>query len=116
MEGVSADLAYAPMNRDLAFVEAYGRLKGKLDGPTAARMWATSPLNRPHACDGKVATAEMVEQLVFLAHYGKVTLREKFPHKDARRMPGPARGDPAPDETLNEYRILIPRPRKITVD
>ncbi len=86
-DGASADLAYAPMNRDLAFVEAYGRLKGRLDGPTAARMWATSPLNRPHACDGKVTTAEMIERLVFMAHYGKVTLREKFPSKEARRMP-----------------------------
>ena len=29
----------------------------------------------------------MAEQLVFLAHYGKVTLREKFPKKGCRIMP-----------------------------
>ena len=48
---------------------------------------ASSPINRPHACDGKVTDAEMAEQLVFLAHYGKVTLREKFPATGSRRMP-----------------------------
>ena len=29
----------------------------------------------------------MAEKLVFLAHYGKVTLREKFPSAGNRRMP-----------------------------
>ena len=62
-------------------------MKGKIDAIEAVNLWASSPINRPHACDGKVTTAEMAEKLVFLAHYGKVTLREKFPAAGNRRMP-----------------------------
>ena len=50
-------------------------------------MWASSPINRAHACDGKITTTEMARELVFLAHYGKVTLREKFPQKGWRILP-----------------------------
>ncbi len=39
---------------------------------------ATSPINRPHACDAKLTTAEMAEKLVFIAHQGKTTQREKM--------------------------------------
>ena len=42
------------------------------------RLFASSPVNRPHACDGKITTGEMADQLVFVAHYGKTTLREKW--------------------------------------
>ena len=82
-----ADLAFSPWNRDIAFQRFYQRAKGRIDVRAVIEMFATSPINRPHACDGKVTSAEMAEQLVFLAHYGKVTLREKFPAKDSRRMP-----------------------------
>ena len=51
------------------------------------RLWASSPVNRPHACDGKVTDTEMGRQMVFLAHYGKTTLREKVPGAGNRRMP-----------------------------
>ena len=52
-----------------------------------SRLMASSPINRPHACDGKVTDAQMAEKLVFMAHQGKVTLREKFPVAGSRRMP-----------------------------
>ncbi|RPJ57681.1 MAG: hypothetical protein EHM23_19760 [Acidobacteria bacterium] len=81
------DLTYFPSNRDLAFFDYYQREKGRIDGISAVNVMATSPINRPHACDGKVTTAEMAEQMMFLAHYGKVTLREKFPEKNSRLMP-----------------------------
>ena len=81
------DLAFSPWNRDVAFQRFYERSKGRIDARSVIEMLATSPINRPHACDGKVTTSEMAEKLVFLAHYGKVTLREKFPAKDSRRMP-----------------------------
>ena len=81
------DLAFSPWNRDVAFNEFYRRMKGKIDSIAAVNLWASSPTNRPHACDGKITTSEMAEQLVFLAHYGKVTLREKFPQAGSRRMP-----------------------------
>ena len=55
--------------------------------PSAVRLMASSPINRPHACDGKVTDAQMAEKLVFMAHQGKVTLREKFPAAGSRRMP-----------------------------
>jgi hypothetical protein len=81
------DLAYSPSNRDLAMVEYYRQFKGRIDPVNAARLLASSPVNRPHACDGKVTSSEMARQLVFLAHYGKVTLREKFPMGSSRLMP-----------------------------
>ncbi|UCF64746.1 MAG: hypothetical protein JSW33_02620, partial [bacterium] len=80
------DLIFTPWNRDLAFNEMYKKYKGKMDAVTAARILGSSPINRPHACDGKITTSEMAEQLVFLAHSGKVTLREKFVGEN-RRIP-----------------------------
>ena len=81
------DLAFGPWDRDVAFRKWYDKVKGKIDAIETVNLWASSPINRPHACDGKVTTAEMAEKLVFLAHYGKVTLREKFPSAGNRRMP-----------------------------
>ncbi len=86
-EGRPFDLVFSAWNRDVAFNEFYQRFKGKIDSTTAVNMWASSPINRAHACDGKITTTEMARELVFLAHYGKVTLREKFPQKDNRIMP-----------------------------
>jgi len=80
-------VVYGPSNRDLAFWDYHRREKGKIDAASAVDAIATSPINRPHACDGKVVTSEMAEEMVFLAHFGKVTLREKFPEKGSRRMP-----------------------------
>ncbi len=85
--GAPYDPVFAPWNRDLAFNDYYRREKGKIDVPSLARLFATSPVNLPHACDGKITTSEMAEKLVFWAHHGKVTLREKFPAKGNRRMP-----------------------------
>jgi hypothetical protein len=81
------DMIFSPWDRDVAFWNFYSANKGRIDSIAAVNLWASSPTNRPHACDGKVTTSEMAEQLVFLAHYGKVTLREKFPEKGSRRMP-----------------------------
>jgi hypothetical protein len=81
------DPVYGPWDRDVAFRKWYDEVKGRIDATEAVNLWASSPTNRPHACDGKVTTAEMAEKLVFLAHYGKVTLREKFPLAGNRRMP-----------------------------
>ena len=81
------DVAFSPTNRDLSFMDLYRRRKGQIDGLTAVRELATSPINRPHACDGKVTTAAMAERLMFFASYGKVTLREKWVEKNARLMP-----------------------------
>jgi hypothetical protein len=81
------DLVFTPWNRDLSFVEYYKKEKGKIDAVSAVRVLATSPINRPHACDGKVTTSEMAKKMMFLAHFGKVTLREKFPDKMSRFLP-----------------------------
>ncbi|WLT30339.1 C45 family autoproteolytic acyltransferase/hydolase [Geothrix sp. PMB-07] len=78
-ENAPADLAFNTWNRDIAFQEvfkAYGQ-KG-FDIDIATRVMATSPINRPHACDAKLTTSEMAEKLVFIAHQGKTTLREKM--------------------------------------
>ncbi|WP_083967962.1 C45 family autoproteolytic acyltransferase/hydolase [Hyalangium minutum] len=73
------DLAFNTWNRDIAFsrfYEKYGH--GGITLDSAIRLLASSPINRPHASDGKVTTSEMSEKLMFLAHYGKTTLREKM--------------------------------------
>jgi len=73
------DMAFGAWNRDVAFwrfYEQYG--KGRIDLETSVRLLASSPVNRPHACDGKLTTSEMAEKLMFIAHYGKTTLREKW--------------------------------------
>ncbi len=78
-DNAPADLAFNTWNRDIAWWEAFkahGRTGFDID--TATRVMATSPINRPHACDGKLTTSEMVEKLVFIAHQGKTTQREKM--------------------------------------
>ncbi len=80
------DVVYGNVNRDLAFTQYYQREKGKIDGISAVNIMATSPINRPHACDGKITTSEMASHMMFLAHYGKVTLREKVVEKGSRLM------------------------------
>jgi len=81
------DLVFSPWNRDVAFNEFYQQYEGRIDSNVAVKMWASSPINRAHACDGKITTTEMARELSFLAHYGKVTLREKFPKGSERIMP-----------------------------
>ena len=78
------DLIFTPWNRDLAFNRMYKKYKGKMNAVIATKILGSSPINRPHACDGKITTSEMAEQLVFLAHSGKVTLREKFVGENKR--------------------------------
>ncbi|QSQ27154.1 hypothetical protein JY651_20555 [Pyxidicoccus parkwayensis] len=78
-DNAPVDLAFNTWNRDIAFQEYYAKFGNKgFDLDTATRMMASTPINRPHACDGKVTTSEMAEKLMFLAHYGKTTLREKM--------------------------------------
>ncbi len=81
------DLMFSPWNRDLAFNEFYREHKGEIDANAAVRLWASSPINRAHACDGKITTTEMAREMVFMAHHGKVTLREKFPTRGWRYLP-----------------------------
>ena len=81
------DLMFSPWNRDIAFNEFYRENQGKIDANAGVALWASSPVNRAHACDGKITTTEMANEMVFLAHHGKVTLREKFPTKGWRYLP-----------------------------
>lgn len=78
------DLIFTPWNRDLAFNKFYQEQKGNIDAIAGVNAWNTSPINRPHACDGKVTTSEMAEHLVFFANSGKVTQREKFINENGR--------------------------------
>jgi hypothetical protein len=81
------DLMFSPWNRDVAFNEFYRENKGLIDANAGVALWASSPVNRAHACDGKITNTEMANEMVFLAHHGKVTLREKFPTKGWRYLP-----------------------------
>ena len=78
-DNAPADLAFNTWNRDIAWQEVfktYGHAGFDID--SATRVMASSPINRPHACDAKLTTAEMAEKLVFIAHQGKATQREKM--------------------------------------
>ncbi len=88
------DLMFSPWNRDIAFNEFYKAHAGSIDAIAGVDLWATSPINRAHACDGKITTTEMAGEMVFLAHHGKVTLREKFPTKGWRYLPDLPDADP----------------------
>jgi hypothetical protein len=81
------DLTFSPWNRDIAFVQFYKSFKGLIGPGEAVNLLASSPINRPHACDGKVTTSAMARKMVFMAHFGKVTLREKVIEKNSRLMP-----------------------------
>ncbi|MCG6949838.1 MAG: C45 family autoproteolytic acyltransferase/hydrolase [Acidobacteria bacterium] len=88
------DLMFSPWNRDLAFNQFYAEHKGKIDANAGVALWASSPINRAHACDGKITNTEMAGKMAFLAHHGKVTLREKFPTKGWRYLPDLPGADP----------------------
>lgn len=79
-----SDIIWRPANRDIAFWNFYQEKKGEIDQHAAFDLWNSSPINRPHACDGKVTTSEMAEHLMFFAHSGKVTLREQFVGENGR--------------------------------
>ena len=86
VDGAPADMAFNTWNRDIAFWKFYEEKgKAQIDLEAAVRLMASSPVNRPHAFDGKVTTGEMAEKMVFLAHAGKTTLREKW--VGSRSMP-----------------------------
>jgi hypothetical protein len=86
VDGAPADMAFNTWNRDVAFWKFYEEHgKGKVDLEAAVRLLASSPVNRPHAFDGKLTTGEMADRMVFIAHYGKTTLREKW--VGSRSMP-----------------------------
>jgi hypothetical protein len=73
------DLIFRPANRDVAFQGMFEKYKGgKFNATAAVDIFATSPINRAHACDSKITTGEMIDQLAFIAHFGKTTLREKW--------------------------------------
>ena len=77
-DNAPVDLAFRTMDRDIALFQWFQGRKGPIDLAEAIRFWATSPVQRPHACDGKLTTAEMAEKLMFIAHQGKTTHREKW--------------------------------------
>jgi hypothetical protein len=88
------DLMFSPWNRDLAFNDFYRENVGVIDQQAAVDLFASSPINRAHACDGKITTRTMAERLMVLAHYGKTTQREKFPTRGWRAMPERPSADP----------------------
>jgi hypothetical protein len=98
------DVVFSPWSRDLAFNRFFKEHNGKIDAIAGVNLWATAPINMPHACDGKVTTSEMAENMVFLAHFGKVTMREKFPIKGGKIPDAP---DATPHLSLG-YSVVSP--------
>jgi hypothetical protein len=99
------DLNFSPSNRDIAMFDFFQQNRGKIDVPAAIGLMASSPVNRPHACDGKITSGEMAREMVFMAHYGKTTLREKIPGETPRM---PLLPDAIPHLTLG-YSVFSPK-------
>jgi hypothetical protein len=99
------DLNFSPSNRDIAMFDFFRRNRGRIDVNAAIGLMASSPINRPHACDGKITTGEMAREMVFMAHYGKTTLREKIPGETPRM---PLLPDAIPHLTLG-YSVFSPK-------
>lgn len=99
------DLTFSPSNRDIAMVNFFQQKRGQIDVKAAIDLMASSPINRPHACDGKVTSGEMAKEMVFMAHFGKTTLREKFPGETPRL---PLLPDAIPHLTLG-YSLFSPK-------
>ncbi|MCE1189384.1 MAG: C45 family autoproteolytic acyltransferase/hydrolase [Ignavibacteria bacterium] len=78
------DLTFRPWDRDVAFYNFYELAKGTIDANACINLWNSSPINRPHACDGKVVSSDMAEKMMFFINYGKVTLREVFVNENGR--------------------------------
>lgn len=83
-ENAPYDVTFKPVNRDITFRKFYEDTHGAIDAVAGIDLLATSPINRPHACDGKVTTGSMADKMMFFAHSGKVTLREKFVGENGR--------------------------------
>jgi hypothetical protein len=83
-DNAPVDLTFRPWDRDMAFWKFYEEFKGKIDVKAGIDLINSSPINRPHAHDGKITNSEMAEKLMFFAHYGKVTLREQFVGENGR--------------------------------
>jgi hypothetical protein len=99
------DLNFSPSNRDISMFNFFRQKRGKIDVNAAIGLMASSPVNRPHACDGKITSGEMAKEMVFMAHYGKTTLREKIPGETPRMALLP---DAVPHLTLG-YSIFSPK-------
>lgn len=78
------DLSFRPWDRDIAFWNFYEQNRGAINAEQGMKLVGSSPINRPHACDGKITTSAMAEKLMFHAHYGKVTYREMFVNENGR--------------------------------
>ncbi|HSQ34496.1 MAG TPA: C45 family autoproteolytic acyltransferase/hydrolase, partial [Candidatus Binatia bacterium] len=98
------DLTFSPSNRDIAMFDFFQANRGRIDLHAAIGLMASSPINRPHACDGKITTGEMAREMVFMAHFGKTTLREKIPGETPRMAALP---DAVPHLTLG-YSVFSP--------
>jgi hypothetical protein len=99
------DLNFSPSNRDISMFDFFRQNRGRIDVNAAIGLMASSPVNRPHACDGKITSGEMAREMVFMAHYGKTTLREKIPGETPRM---PLLPDAVPHLTLG-YSIFSPK-------
>jgi hypothetical protein len=99
------DLNFSPSNRDISLFNFFRENRGRIDLRKAINLMASSPVNRPHACDGKITTGEMAREMVFMAHYGKTTLREKIPGETPRM---PLLPDAIPHLTLG-YSTFSPK-------
>jgi hypothetical protein len=99
------DLNFSPSNRDISMFKFFQQNRGKIDVNAAIGLMASSPINRPHACDGKITSGEMAKEMVFMIHYGKTTLREKIPGETPRM---PLLPEAVPHLTLG-YSIFSPK-------
>ena len=78
-EGAPAHLPYVAYDRDMMWQNLYEKYRGQIDSQFAFKALATAPLVSSSAMDGKVVTAEMAENLMVWATFGKPNQRERVP-------------------------------------
>jgi hypothetical protein len=69
-------LPYVPAIRDLAWLDMYNKYKGQIDEQFAYTAFRTAPLVSGSTMDAKVVTADMANQMMVWAAFGKPNQRE----------------------------------------
>jgi hypothetical protein len=75
-QGAPAHLPYVPSDRDLKWMELYGKYEGRIDQEFAFSAMRTPPLVTSSAMDAKVVTGDMAKNLMVWGFFGRPNERE----------------------------------------
>ncbi len=78
-KGEPAHIPYVASERDLTWQNLYEKYRGQIDGQFAFDAFRTAPLVTSSAMDAKVVSAEMAQNMMVWATFGKPNQREWVP-------------------------------------